>query len=80
MIRRFDDDIKIFHFLRSFQKDHFLKAFFLYIVSRYFKMYSGTRNDVDTTAVFTAVFEGFMTLRANNFSSGGTLVMFLVFI
>ena len=42
--------------------------------------YSGTRNDVDTTAVFTAVFEGFMTLRANNFSSGGTLVMFLVFI
>ena len=44
------------------------------------KKYSGTRNDVDTTAVFTAVFEGFMTLRANNFSSGGTLVMFLVFI
>ena len=45
-------------------------------------LYSGTRNDVDTTAVFTAVFEGFMTLRAraNNFSSGGTLVMFLVFI
>ena len=35
---------------------------------------------MDTTAVFTAVFEGFMTLRANNFSSGGTLVMFLVFI
>ena len=32
------------------------------------------------SAVFTAVFEGFMTLRANNFSSGGTLVMFLVFI
>ena len=52
----------------------------LYNFNFHIPTYSGTRNDVDTTAVFTAVFEGFMTLRANNFSSGGTLVMFLVFI
>ena len=31
------------------------------------------------SAVFTAVFEGFMTLGVNNFSSGGALVMLLVF-
>ena len=33
----------------------------------------------ERSAVFTAVFEGFMTLSDNNFSSGGNLITFLVF-
>ena len=42
-------------------------------------MYSAAFKMIHTISCFTAVFEGFLTLGANSFSSGGALVMLLVF-